>query len=178
MNGKEFEGKVLRVETAKRSKPHDPTPGQYKGPTGGSVKYDQRGRFKPGYGSYQFSASKGGDNVDDRRRSHRTFSRDKRSNDYGYDYRTEPRGYQDRIDRGTSDRPASRHYSDPYCSDPYYDDYERRGRGSYPSNYDDLRRRDYHDKPRSRSRDRREKYRCSMSPRRYDRPRSPYERRR
>jgi hypothetical protein len=27
-------GKLLRVEKARRNRPHDPTPGEYKGPTG------------------------------------------------------------------------------------------------------------------------------------------------
>jgi len=179
MDGKEFEGKILRVETAKRSKPHDPTPGQYKGPTGASVKYDQRGRLKPGYTPYyQLPPSKGRDYGDDRkfargRDSRHYGSRDEPSHNDSRYYDEPPRGYPDRMDRG--DRPSSRHYPEPVEPDPYYDDYYRRGRGSYPSG-DSLRKRDHQERPRSRSRDRRERVRRSPTPRRYGR--SPYDDRR
>lgn len=42
----------VRVERAKRNKPHNPTPGFYKGPPGASIKYDKSGRLKPGFLPY------------------------------------------------------------------------------------------------------------------------------
>lgn len=42
----------MRVERAKRNKPHNPTPGLYKGPPGASIKYDKSGRLKPGFLPY------------------------------------------------------------------------------------------------------------------------------
>lgn len=42
----------VRVERAKRNKPHNPTPGLYKGPPGASIKYDKSGRLKPGFLPY------------------------------------------------------------------------------------------------------------------------------
>ncbi|KAL8274050.1 hypothetical protein Esti_002049 [Eimeria stiedai] len=41
----------VRVERAKRNKPHNPTPGLYKGPPG-NIKYDKSGRLKPGFLPY------------------------------------------------------------------------------------------------------------------------------
>ncbi|OEH76555.1 transformer-2 protein homolog beta [Cyclospora cayetanensis] len=48
--GEEF--RPVRVERAKRNKPHNPTPGFYKGPPGASIKYDKSGRLKPGFLPY------------------------------------------------------------------------------------------------------------------------------
>jgi len=159
MDGKEYDGKVLRVEKAKRSKPHDPTPGQYKGPTGASVKYDQRGRLKQGG-----TQSRGNGRYSYDR--HYESRSDARPHDYHSYDRGDIRSVPDRHDR---------YYADPYASDPYYDDYYRRGSNRV---YDDGidRRRDGRERPRSRSRDRRERPR-SLSPRRVPfRDRSPYER--
>jgi len=201
MDGKEFEGKILRVEIAKRSRPHDPTPGQYKGPTGrkgftgrrdfdggSGGKYEQRGRGKSGYTpvSYPQSSrtfnddriysSRGGRGGD----SQQYESRYDRGGENRYDDRGEPRGYH--VERGGSDRdrPSGRQYADPYGSEPHYDDYHRRTKAGYPVAYEDTRKRsDPQWRPRSRSRDRRERTRRSLSPRRYgDRPRSPLDSRR
>ncbi|PFH33413.1 hypothetical protein BESB_076300 [Besnoitia besnoiti] len=55
LDGKVFPGdatKPLKVERAKRNRPHQPTPGYYKGPPGASVKYDKSGRLRPGFLPY------------------------------------------------------------------------------------------------------------------------------
>jgi len=157
MDGKDYDGKVLRVEKAKRSKPHDPTPGQYKGPTGASVKYDQRGRLKSG-GNGRRSYDR-----------HYESRSDTRPNDYHSYDRGEYRSVPDRQER---------YHTDPYASDLYYDDSYRRGSRGVP--YDDGmdKRRDYRERPRSRSRDRRRERPRSVSPRRlpYRERSPPYER--
>lgn len=48
MNGEDLEGKVVVVEKARRSRPHDSTPGTYCGPVGASSKYRRhRSRRSP-----------------------------------------------------------------------------------------------------------------------------------
>ena len=49
MDGYELNGNCIRVEKARRSKPHDATPGSYYGPAGASSKYKSRRRRSPSY---------------------------------------------------------------------------------------------------------------------------------
>jgi len=47
INGTDYEGKVVRVEKARRSKPHESTPGKYCGPAGASSKYQSKRSHSP-----------------------------------------------------------------------------------------------------------------------------------
>lgn len=46
LNDKELDRRRLRVERARRSKPHEPTPGSYCGPAGASSKYRHAARYR------------------------------------------------------------------------------------------------------------------------------------
>lgn len=46
LNDSELNGRKIRVETARRSKPHDPTPGSYCGPAGASSKYRLASKYR------------------------------------------------------------------------------------------------------------------------------------
>ncbi|TMW60844.1 hypothetical protein Poli38472_000886 [Pythium oligandrum] len=95
MNGKEVEGRRLRVEIAKRRRGHEKTPGKYLGPRLASTKYGRDGRD-------------GGREPRDRSRSRRrsrSRSRDRYSRSrYDERDRYERRGYEDRGRRRSYDR--------------------------------------------------------------------------
>ncbi|KAF8820336.1 putative transformer-2 protein-like protein beta [Cardiosporidium cionae] len=131
LHGKEVEGRCLRVEKAKRNCPHEPTPGYYRGPPGASVKYDTRGKLKPGYlPYYEVNHSRGGHSPEDDRMHYRR-------------------------------RSPSRDYSPRRNSDRTHDDYYRGngGGGNYEGYGNDRYRENYRDRSdrhhgRSRSRER------------------------
>eukprot|EP00920_Eleutheroschizon_duboscqi_P009679 GHVT01022505.1.p1 GENE.GHVT01022505.1~~GHVT01022505.1.p1 ORF type:complete len:421 (-),score=82.23 GHVT01022505.1:321-1583(-) len=52
LDGADLGGKLIRIEHAKRSKPHESTPGMYRGPPGASVKYDKEGLLRDGFLPY------------------------------------------------------------------------------------------------------------------------------
>lgn len=87
LNGREFQGRAIRVEIARRSKPRQKTPGQYLGPQSASHKFGRDSRDS-GYGrdrGYGGGRDSG-------------YGRDRDSRDSGYG-RDRDRGYDRRDDR-------------------------------------------------------------------------------
>eukprot|EP00923_Selenidium_pygospionis_P018786 GHVN01032802.1.p1 GENE.GHVN01032802.1~~GHVN01032802.1.p1 ORF type:complete len:330 (+),score=25.81 GHVN01032802.1:88-1077(+) len=146
LDGTEIDGRQMRIEKAKRSRPHEPTPGQYMGPTGASVKYDQRGRLKPGYMPFYALQPpvRGGPPIPDER----AYRHGRRSPPSG---RYDPRGGRDTdpCDRRGSDSGRYDPRGDRYRGMDPYDRHDRRGPVSDRARYmpDDVYMPDpYHDR--------------------------------
>eukprot|EP01068_Selenidium_serpulae_P005892 Selendium_serpulae@DN4213_c0_g1_i2.p1 len=123
INGKEIDGRVLRIEKAKRNRPHEPTPGQYMGPTGASVKYDQRGRLRPGFMPYYaLPPPRGAELMGEERREERGYKASRRSLERGggghYSSRYERAMEYERRER--YDRRPLYDRSDRYMYDGHY----------------------------------------------------------
>ncbi|KAJ1604710.1 RRM domain-containing protein [Cryptosporidium canis] len=93
LDGKEYQDASLKVETARRAKPYDPTPGEYKGPQYRSIKYNNS---RPGH-----------------TRSHRgnSFRHSSRSR---YDYPPPSHSRGDQYSRHSDDYYNSRYYDNRY----------------------------------------------------------------
>ncbi|GAA5908910.1 hypothetical protein JCM5296_002501 [Sporobolomyces johnsonii] len=180
LNGMELHGRRLRVDFSATVRPHDPTPGEYRGPRRddewraagpagpgawgdrwASRAYGGGGgdRYGSGGGRYRdddrYASSR---REDDRYASSSSYRRSDRDRDYGRDYdrRDHDRGDRDREDRGARES-SRRSYS------------RRDSRSPSPARGERERERS-----RSRSRSpRRERRPTPPSPRRDDRDASP-----
>ncbi|KAK6588816.1 hypothetical protein RS030_2203 [Cryptosporidium xiaoi] len=124
VDGKDYKDSNLKVETARRAKPYDPTPGEYKGPQYRSIKYSnprmgyhtrhhRGGSYKQSRGRYDYPGS-----------SHQRNEQYSRYNDGYYGSRYYDNKYTSRID----DYHPQRYHSPIRYSraDPYDSRYIRR----------------------------------------------------
>ncbi|KAF7457260.1 putative RNA-binding protein [Cryptosporidium felis] len=124
LDGKEYQDASLKVETARRAKPYDPTPGEYKGPQYRSIKYNSS---RNGYSR----SSHRGNSFRPSNRSRYDYppsshSRGDQYNRHSDDYYN-GRYYENRYSR-PEDYHSSRYHSPPRYSraDPYDTRYNRR----------------------------------------------------
>ncbi|CUV06121.1 unnamed protein product [Cryptosporidium hominis] len=122
LDGKEYQDASLKVETARRAKPYDPTPGEYKGPQYRSIKYNSRtGYSRSSHRGNSFRHSTRS-RYDYPPPSHSRGDQYNRHNDDYYN-----RYYDSRYPR-PDDYHSSRYHSPPRYSraDPYDSRYSRR----------------------------------------------------
>merc|ERR550534_691611 len=129
MDGKELDGKPIRVDFSITKRPHTPTPGRYMGRPSRDFDGFSRGRgrgrgdFRGGRGGYRDSRPRYEDRGGDRYRDDRRYYEDRERDRY-YDDRRRDDRYYEGGSRGGPSRggyPEERRYPD-----------ERRGYDSYP----------------------------------------------